>query len=151
VYGGGGITPDWTITLPEFTDFEFKLERRNLFFDFAIHYTAKHKVTEQFEAGDDVIADFRAYCVANKFEAADSLWVSAENVDYMKLAIKREVFRKLMGTKGAYIATLPEDEEVNMVRAMFRAAPTLKQMFVYVDDQMKMAEASKRTTEAPKK
>jgi carboxyl-terminal processing protease len=150
VYGGGGIAPDWTITLPRFTDFERDLELRGLFFDFAVRYSAKHQVTENFEPGDDVIADFRAHCVENKFEAADSSWASPENVDYMKLAIKREVFRKLMGTKGAYLATLPEDEEVNMVRAMFRAAPTLKQMFAYVDDQMKMAEASKQTTEAPK-
>ena len=51
----------------------------------------------------------------------------------MKLAIKREVFRKLMGVKGAYLATLPKDEEVNKVLAMFRAAPTLKQMFEYVE------------------
>jgi carboxyl-terminal processing protease len=151
VYGGGGITPDWTITLPAFTDFERDLEMRNLFFNFAVHYSAKHKVTEKFEAGDDVIAEFRTYCADNKFEAADSLWTASENVDYVKLAIKREVFRKLMSTKGAYLATLPKDEEVNKVLAMFRAAPTLKEMFAYVDDQMKMAEASNKTMEAPQK
>jgi carboxyl-terminal processing protease len=151
VYGGGGITPDWALTLPEFTDFERDLEMRNLFFNFAVHYSAKHAVTETFEPGDGVIADFRSYCAENKFAAADSAWTAPENVDYMKLAIKREVFRKLMGTKGAYIATLPKDEEVNKVLAMFRAAPTLKQMFAYVDDQTKMAEASNKTTEASKK
>ncbi len=148
VYGGGGITPDWAITLPAFTDFERDLELRNLFFNFAVHYSVKHKITEKFEPGDDVIADFRTYCAENKFVAADSSWTSPENVDYMKLAVKREVFRKLMSTKGAYIATLPKDEEVNKVLAMFRAAPTLKEMFAYVDDQMKTAEASKKTAEA---
>ncbi len=151
VYGGGGIAPDWTITLPEFTDFERDLELRQFFFNFAVRYSAKHKVTETFEPGDDVLADFRTYCAENKFEAADSAWTAPENVDYMKLAIKREVFRKLMGTKGAYIATLPKDEEVNKVLAMFRAAPTLKQMFAYVDDQARTAEAPGKTAEAPKK
>lgn len=151
VYGGGGITPDWTITLPDLTDFEIDLERRNFFFNFAVHYAAQHKVTEKFEVGDPVIADFRAYCGESKFEAADSLWNAPEHIDYMKLAIKREVFRKLMGTKGAYLATLPKDEEVNKVLAMFRAAPTLKQMFAFVEDQTKAAEAAKKLTEAPKK
>jgi carboxyl-terminal processing protease len=154
VYGGGGITPDWTITLPNLTEFEVALERRQLFFNFAVHYAAQHKVDEKFEAGDPVIADFRAYCAENKYEAADSAWAAPENVDYMKLAIKREVFRKLMGVKGAYLATLPKDEEVNKVLAMFHAAPTLKQMFEYVGEEMKAAEAaevSKKTEEASKK
>jgi carboxyl-terminal processing protease len=164
VYGGGGITPDWTITLPNLTEFEVALERRQLFFNFAVHYAAQHKVDAKFEADDAVVADFRAYCAENKdfraycaenkFAAADSTWTAPENVDYMKLAIKREVFRKLMGVKGAYLATLPKDEEVNKVLAMFHAAPTLKQMFEYVDEQTKAAEtaaASKKTEEAPKK
>jgi carboxyl-terminal processing protease len=145
VYGGGGIT------LPNYTEFERDLEMRQLFFNFAVHYTSQHTVTEKFEIGEPVIADFRAYCAENKFEAADSAWTAADNVDYMKLAIKREVFRKMMGTKGAYLATLPKDEEVNKVLTMFRAAPTLKQMFAYVDEQTKLAEASKKKTEAPKK
>ncbi len=151
VYGGGGITPDWTITLPDLTEFEVGLERRNFFFNFAVHYTSQHKVDEKFEVDAAVVADFRAYCVENKFDAADSAWAAAENVDYVKIAIKREVFRKLMGTKGAYLATLGKDEEVNKVLSMFRAAPTLKQMFEYVDEQTKTAEASKKTEEAPKK
>jgi len=151
VYGGGGITPDWTITLPDLTEFELNLERRNFFFNFAIHYTSQHKVTEKFEVGDAVIADFRAYVAESKFAAADSAWAAPENVDYMKLAIKREVFRKLMGTKGAYLATLPKDEEINKVLAMFRAAPALEDMFAYVSEQAKTAEATKGTAEASKK
>ena len=154
VYGGGGITPDWTITLPNLTDLEIALERRSIFFDFAVHYAAQHKVDAKFEADDAVVADFRAYCAESKVAAADSTWTAPENVDYMKLAIKREVFRRLMGVKGAYLATLPKDEEVNKVLAMFHAAPTLKQMFEYVSEQTKAAEAaaaSKKTEEAPKK
>jgi carboxyl-terminal processing protease len=140
VYGGGGITPDWPIKLPSFTSFERDLELRGLFFNFAVHYTAHHKVGEDFNVTDTVLADFRTYCGDNKFAIRDSSW-TPENVDYVKLAIKREVFRKLMGTKGAYLATLDKDEEVNDVLAMFRAAPTLPQMFVYVSEQTKKAEA----------
>jgi carboxyl-terminal processing protease len=150
VYGGGGITPDWTLALPDFTTFERDLELRSLFFNFAVHYAAQHKVDETFTVGDPVIAEFRTYCAENKFEAADSAWTSPENVDYMKLAIKREVFRKMMGTKGAYLATLDKDEEVNKVLAMFRAAPTLDKMFAYVNEQTKIAEDAAKRAEAKK-
>jgi carboxyl-terminal processing protease len=151
VYGGGGIAPDWTITLPDLTEFEVDLERRQLFFNFAVHYASQHKVSDTFEVGDAVIADFRAYCAENKFAASDSAWTAPEDVDYMKLAIKREVFRKMMGTKGAYLATLPKDEEVNKVLAMFRAAPTLKEMFAYAGEQAKLTEAPAKLMEATKK
>ena len=149
VYGGGGIAPDWEIELPRFTDFQRDVELRGLFFNFAVHYTAHHKVKGDFVVTDPVLADFRTYCGENKFEITDSVW-TAENVDYVKLAIKREVFRKLMGTKGAYIATLDKDEEINRVLAMFRAAPTLPQMFAYVKEQSTKAEAEENI-EAVKK
>jgi len=149
VYGGGGITPDWEIKLPKFTAFQRDIELRGLFFSFAVHYTAHHKVKDDFVVTDPVLGDFRTYCGENKFEVKDSVW-TPENVDYVKLAIKREVFRKLMGTKGAYIATLDKDEEVNKVLAMFRAAPTLKQMFAYVKEQSDKAEAVKKVEAAKK-
>ena len=149
VYGGGGITPDWAIALPNFTGFERDLELRNLFFNFAVHYAAHHKVADDFKVTDGVLADFRTYCGENKFAVKDSAWIP-ENVDYVKLAIKREVFRKLMGTKGAYLATLDKDEEVNKVLAMFHAAPTLPQMFAYVSEQSKKDEAAKKAGPAKK-
>ena len=143
VYGSGGITPDWELVLPAFTNFQRDLELRGLFFNFAVHYTAYHKVKDTFEVTDDVVSDFRTYLADNKFEAKDSVW-TPENTDYVKLAIKREVFRKIMGTKGAYLATLEKDDEVTKVIAMFNAGPALEQMFGYVSKQSKTAEAAKR-------
>jgi len=143
VYGSGGITPDWEVTLPAFTNFERDLELRGTFFNFAVHYTAFHKVKDNFEVTDAVVSEFRKYLADNKFAANDSVW-TPENTDYARLAIKREVFRKLMGTKGAYLATLAKDDEVNKVLAMFGAGPTLEQMFAYVNKQTKAAEAAKK-------
>ena len=143
VFGAGGITPDWEIELPNFTSFQRNLELRGLFFNFAVHYAAHHTVNEGFQVTDGVLGDFRAFCGENRFDVKDSVW-TPENVDYVKLAIRREVFRKLMGTKGAYLATLDKDVEVSKVLAMFRAAPTLQQMFTYVSDRSNEAEAGKK-------
>ena len=43
VYGGGGISPDWAMELPEWTDFQRDLEIKSIFFSFAVHYTAEHE------------------------------------------------------------------------------------------------------------
>ena len=142
VYGGGGITPDWRLDLPKFTNFERDIELRQYPFNFSVHYTAHHKVDEKFEVTDAVLKDFRDYLAENKFTVKDSVW--AADADYVKLAIKREVFRKIMGTKGAYIATLPADEEVNKILEMFKKAPTLSQMFAYVAEQTRLADAAEK-------
>jgi len=146
VYGSGGITPDWEIPVQTLTEFQRDIELRGLFFSFAVHYMAHRKVSDDFKVTDAVLSDFRAYCGESKFEVKDADW-TPENVDYLKLAIKREVFRKLMGTKGAYLATLDKDEEVAAVLAMFKTAPSLPQMFEYVKRE---SEAAKAKAEAAK-
>ena len=148
VYGGGGITPDWELKLPEFTGFERDIELRQFPFNFAVHYAAFHKVGDNFQVTDEVLKDFKDFLAESKFTANDSVW-TPEATDYVKLAIKREVWRKVMGTKGAYLATLPKDEEVTATIEMFKKAPTLKQMFTYVDRQSK-AQAAEAAAEKKK-
>ena len=144
VYGGGGITPDWEIELPEFTDLQLKLERNNSFFSFAVHYTVDHEVDESFVVDTAVLDLFRAFLDEKKVEIDEAAWNEEENLDYVKLAVKREIFRKELGTKGAYIATLPEDQEILSVLEMFRAAPTLDRMFAYVEEQQKLAKSEEQ-------
>jgi len=128
VYGGGGITPDWKIELSEYTDLQRELELKGIFFSFAVHYTAFNKVDESFEVTDEVIDEFKKFLKEKKVEVKEEDW-NKENIEYIKNAIHREVFRKLYGVKGAYRSTLPHDEEVQKVLELFRKAPTLKEMF----------------------
>ncbi|MBN2184884.1 MAG: S41 family peptidase [Candidatus Krumholzibacteriota bacterium] len=137
VYGGGGITPDWKIELPKFTDFQRELEISSVFFSFAVDYTAFNDVSEDFQVDDRVMEEFKKHLVEKEVENSPEDW-SDENVDYVKRAVKREIFRKLYGTKGAYIATLDKDEEVVKVLEMFHNAQTLDEMFSYVARQPKV-------------
>ncbi len=141
VYGGGGIAPDWEIDLPDFTDLQRRLELRGIFFSFAIHYTAYHEVDEGFEVTDEVFDEFTDFLEEKKIEIKEGEWTE-ENLDYAKLGIKREVFRKLFGAKGAFIATLSQDEEINKVLEMFGKTSTLAEMFDYAKEHKKLAEAS---------
>ena len=137
VYGGGGITPDWKIELSEFTEFQRELEIRSIFFSFAVDYTAFNDVNEDFQVDDEVMEEFKKHLAEKEVENSPEDW-SDENVDYINRAVKREIFRKLYGTKGAYIATLDNDEEVVKVLEMFRDAQTLEKMFSYVAEQQKV-------------
>jgi carboxyl-terminal processing protease len=150
VYGGGGITPDWVMELPEWTDFQRDLEIRSIFFSFAVHYTAEHEQTgEDFTVTDNVMEEFRAFLDEKEFEHDEESWTE-ENTDYVKLGISREIFRKLFGTKGAYMATLPEDDEVNAVLEMFAGTSSLDEMFAYAMQKQELARAEQEQAEAAK-
>ncbi len=150
VHGGGGITPDWTMELPEWTDFQRDLEIKSIFFTFAVHYTAEHQdVGEDFTVTDSVMKEFRDFLATKDFEYGEDSW-TPENTDYVKLGIKREIFRKLYGTRGAYMATLPKDEEVNAVLKMFSETSTLDGMFAYAAKEQELAKAAQKPAEAAK-
>ena len=87
VRGGGGITPDWVMEVPEWTDFQRDLEIRSIFFTFAVHYTAEHPSTgDDFKVDDGVLGEFREFLDEKEFEYGEDDW-TAENTDYVKLGI----------------------------------------------------------------
>ncbi|HUV36131.1 MAG TPA: S41 family peptidase [Patescibacteria group bacterium] len=143
VYGGGGITPDWELALPEYTDVQRRLDRRGIFFSFAVHYTAYNDAGENFTVDDSVMKEFRSFIASNEIEVKDEEW-NEHNTQYVKEGIKREVFRKLMGSKGAYIATIPVDEELNMVLDLFRQTETLEEMFNYIQQKNELAKTEEK-------
>ncbi len=68
VYGGGGITPDYRFKPPRIGKLETELERKTLFFNFAVHYIATHKnITPQFEITDEVLNEFKSYLKEKNF------------------------------------------------------------------------------------
>lgn len=150
VYGGGGITPDWKIELPDATDFQRELIIRGIFFPFAVHYTAYHDVKDDFEVDTAVLSEFKEFIKTKKVEVSNEDWTE-ENADFVKAGIKREVFRKVMGTEGAYIAGLPEDEEFRMVMEMFRNTNSLAEMFEYVKEKSEIDGVDKEINEGEDK
>lgn len=138
VYGGGGIAPDWELELPEYTDMQRRLDRKGIFFSFAVHYTAYHDVDENFTIDDAVMKEFRDFLASKEIEVEDEEWTD-HNSRYVDIGIRREVFRKLMGSRGAYIATIPEDEELGKVLELFRQTETWKEMFDYIEQKTALA------------
>lgn len=82
VYGGGGITPDMELEAPAFLKpIEINLERKSLFFDFAVSYVAAHPgLGLDFEVTDEIIDEFRSFIKGKDFKYKTAMEVSLENM-----------------------------------------------------------------------
>ena len=82
VYGGGGVVPDVTVERETWKPIEFNLERKSMFFDFAVEYVADHPETRpEFEVTDDVIKKFRAFLKEKEFSYKSTLQVALEEME----------------------------------------------------------------------
>ncbi len=98
VYGGGGITPDEKIDLPEFNRFQISLLQQPnyvFFINFAKHYLATHTVSRDFAVDDAVLQQFKDFLKANQIDFSDA--DIAANLDWIKTNIKAELFTSQFG------------------------------------------------------
>ena len=98
VYGGGGITPDEKIDLPEFNRFQISLLQQPnyvFFINFAKHYLASHTVSRDFAVDDAVLQQFKDFLKANQIDFSDA--DIAANLDWIKTNIKAELFTSQFG------------------------------------------------------
>jgi carboxyl-terminal processing protease len=89
VYGGGGILPDLELEPEKYlTSLEINLERKRIFFDFAVKYLiANSSAGPGIEITDEMSNQFRSFMESNNFTYKTSLEVS---LDKMKEIIKDE-------------------------------------------------------------
>jgi carboxyl-terminal processing protease len=68
VYGGGGIVPDVICENERLEPIEINLERKQIFFDFAVEYISRHQdLTRDFEVTDEVVAEFGEFLKEKEF------------------------------------------------------------------------------------
>jgi carboxyl-terminal processing protease len=136
VYGEGGITPDVSIPMPKYSDFQELLLRRDIFYpynpqgvgDFVRSYLGgKPDITRDFAANDDVIEQLRTFLNQQhiKFTEQDI----STNLAWLKWKIKREVFTTVFGLNDGYKVELQEDpqlekaiEEIPQAKALYQNA-----------------------------
>lgn len=70
VYGGGGITPDVELAVPEYPNLVQALNNQSLFIKFAAHYVSGNPSVDPatFDVTDEMIGDFRRFVDARSFE-----------------------------------------------------------------------------------
>ncbi len=141
VYGGGGITPDIEFQPQKYGELERRLERDGLFFSFALDYSMKHKIPENFEVTESVLNSFKSLLKERSFKYEEKEF-AGESLDYVKKAILREVVAKNFGRKAMYRVLLERDPELQKVLDMYAKAPTLDKLFAYAERQRETKKAS---------
>jgi len=110
VYGGGGITPDIKVDLPRLTRFQMDLERKTIFFKFAIKYSVNHSdLSKDFTVNEAMVEEFIKLLKEDKIEYTPEEY--KESKDYIKQGIKREMLSKLYGDKARTAYLLQNDAQ----------------------------------------
>ena len=133
--GGGGISPDIAIAQTEPSQFAIDLERKNYFFQYAIKHVARHPQSKDFKVTPDVIAEFKQMLADDKFTYDQKAW--DDNQDYIQLGLRREVARRLHGSKAAYLVSIEGDEQLKKALDVFAHGHTMKDFYAVKADDLK--------------
>src|SRR5437762_9377994 len=72
LYGGGGITPDHTVTIPKATEFQELMQRKFAYFVYARDFLISNPpITKVFEVSDAMLADFKKSLQSRGIEFSD--------------------------------------------------------------------------------
>ena len=135
VYGGGGIIPDITIESTRRSDIAVDLERREEYFEFAIHYLSDHELAGSvIEIDDSVWEAFLGFLERDGFEFdADVL---EEHRDEIELSMRRDLARKLYGRTEAYIVAVEGDGQLSQTAEFAGGAKRLADLFTLAEEQV---------------
>jgi carboxyl-terminal processing protease len=118
VFGGGGITPDVTVSEPTPNPFQELLLRRDVFFPYqggvgsftTSFLGTKPEITRDFTVTEAVIAQFRRHLDKENIKYTDA--DLTDNLDWVKREIKKEVFISAFGLPAGYEVELQSDPQV---------------------------------------
>ena len=124
VYGGGGITPDYTVPSPRASLLLSRLIRQNVIFRFAVHYADSHPDLEEgFTLDDDDVAEFRRFLEEREFEFSEESF--GEDLDDIVRQIRAQV-SKVRWDENAESRVLAEgDDQIQKALTLFDEAARL--------------------------
>jgi len=129
VYGGGGITPDVTVSLPKLSAIAENLERNLMFYKFAGDYLGKHKdiKVESFKTSPALTGEFKKFLKDKKFEYQDKDFDADR--DYISRAISREIVSQLGGEEAAFKVYIQGDPQVQTAFQLLNKAHSRAELF----------------------
>jgi carboxyl-terminal processing protease len=130
VYGGGGITPDEKIVVPDLNHFQINVLQHRVLTspnsgigDFAKLYLASHTVTRDFVVDDAILQQFKAFLKSNQVDYTDADLNA--NLDWVKSNIKAELFTSQFGQLEGLKVRAQADPEISKATAFLPEALAL--------------------------
>lgn len=129
VYGGGGITPDEKIVVPDLNHFQVSLLQHYALVNgsvggFTKRYLAAHNVTKDFVVDDAILQQFKEYLKTNQVEYTDA--DIAGSLDWIKSNIKAELFTSQFGQLEGLKVRAQSDPEIVKATAFLPEALALE-------------------------
>jgi carboxyl-terminal processing protease len=111
VYGGGGITPDYLVEEQKVNDFQTNLAAKFAMYTFYRDVLSKTpSIDMSFQVSDAVVDQFKQHITKRGLEFSEKDF--QDNTDYIKRAIKYEVFYNRFGVGDAGRVLLEGDPQV---------------------------------------
>ena len=130
VHGGGGITPDVVVKAESLSRFAATLYARGLFFEYAVHYRARHpEVPRDFQVTDAVRDDFLHF-LEGKPELgwdgkAREKYAAEKDPKVIDRALREELLTAVYGRETGFRASLDGDVVLRKALTLFPEAEKL--------------------------
>src|SRR6476646_747715 len=113
VYGGGGITPDYVVEEPKVNDFQDLMARRFAIYTFVRDFLAKNPPVDasSFQISDAMIEQFKQHITKRGIQFTEKDF--QDNRDYIKRAMKYEIYYNRFGVADASRVLLEGDPQLN--------------------------------------
>ena len=109
VYGGGGIVPDVELERDLYKPIEINLERKSMFFDFAVQHISKYPdVKPDLEVNDEMLEEFRQYLKDKEFDYKTSMQYAYEQ---LKETVTEDNKDSIFGDQLTTLSELIENEK----------------------------------------
>ena len=129
VYGGGGITPDVIVKVPQLSRTTQVLEIKSAIFNYAVEYAAKHpEMTKDVAVTPAVIEDFVRFSAEKEIAPmTDIREALAKPIDrrYIERALKAEIVAAKYGLEASQPFRLQGDVQVEKALELFPEAQKL--------------------------
>lgn len=127
VYGGGGITPDYVVTLAKLPMIVSRLRGENLFFDHAVRvHAANPDLQPAFEIGHEQIEAFRRFIESRNFAFDPAAFEEAK--DRIALEVKSQIARVRWGAEAESRVLAEADPHVAKALTLFEEAARLSRL-----------------------
>ena len=113
VYGGGGITPDFTVEGDKITPYVNNIRYRNsAFFKFAVLEKEKHGIKAGQAPDDQLMARFKTWMAEQKIDCTEAEWKDAQNQADMRALLGMEMQNVSFGMEAGFRYISGRDPQV---------------------------------------
>jgi carboxyl-terminal processing protease len=127
VEGGGGISPDLTLDERTFPRIAARLEREGLFLRYAVEHAAAGEVPRDPVVTDQMVDEVRAAADLAGVEYTEEEWQEA--VEYVRIAIGREIVRHAYDSESAARVSIKADPQVQTLAELLHRSHDLEELF----------------------